>query len=127
LQERPAQQLIREIGTESEMKYDWVFVGSGTWKHPDTGEEIYLGDGGEFICVSNFGAATLDLPIESSSEAYGLLFQAYTERIPDLGTLVLLVLEPEVESSVAPPAGSSDAAAPSSREKLAQPDQSKGG
>jgi hypothetical protein len=55
IRELPAQQMIRELGTGKAMTHDWVFVGSATWTHPDTGEELYLGDGGEFICVSNFG------------------------------------------------------------------------
>jgi hypothetical protein len=84
-----------------------------------------LGDGGEFICVSNFGAATMDVPVESSSEASSLLFQANTEQIPDLGTLVLLVLEPEVDADAKPP--SEEPAAPSRDENPAQSDAAKDG
>ncbi len=97
LVEKPAQQMVRSIKTREPMEHDWLFTGSGTWKNPDTGESVYLADSGELICVSNFGNATLDLPVKSSDDASGLLFEALSENIPDLGTLVLLVLEPDVE------------------------------
>jgi hypothetical protein len=94
--EKRGQELVRDLVSREPMRHDWVFVGSGSWTHPETGEKFYEGDSGPLICVSNFGSATLDLPVESSSEAGNLLFEAFTENIPDLGTLVLVILEPEV-------------------------------
>jgi hypothetical protein len=120
LTEKRAQDLVRNIKTGEPMQHDWVFVGSQFWRNPDTGEAVYLGDSGEFICVSNFGSATMDLPVESSSEAAGLLFQAFTDNIPRLGTLVLLVLEPEVEA--AKTEEKTDSPAPRSGELSSQPD-----
>ncbi len=111
LKELPAQQMVRDIATGNAMVHDWLFVGSGTWKNPDTGEEEYMGDSGELICVSNFGNATMDLPVESSSAASGLLFEAMTDNIPDRETLVLLVLEPEVLSSRETPSNDQENAA----------------
>ena len=35
----------------------------------------------------------LDLPIESSQKAADLLFEAWTDRIPPIGTRVTVVLE----------------------------------
>ena len=43
------------------------------------------------MCVSNFPAATLDLPITSSQANESLLFETFTERIPPRGTPVELV------------------------------------
>jgi hypothetical protein len=46
------------------------------------------------ICVSNFPSAMLDLPVESSQANTALLFSAFTERIPPIGTKVRMVLIP---------------------------------
>jgi hypothetical protein len=100
--ERPAQEMVRNIATQKAMTHDWLFVGSGIWTNPDTNESVYMGDSGELICVSNFGNATLDLPVESSSAASDLLFEAYSENIPVMGTLVWLVLQPDVSATTEP-------------------------
>lgn len=92
-----AQEWVKDAKTGEEMKYDWVFGGSGFWNDPTTGEKYYHADGGDFICLSNFSTATLDLPIESSQANNALLFSAFTERIPPRGTKVRLVLIPRVD------------------------------
>ncbi len=71
--------------TEREMSQPWVFAGSRFWKDEETGEQYYQAEGGDFICVSNFGTAMLDIPIESSQSNMELAFAAFTERIPPLG------------------------------------------
>ena len=76
------------------MEYDWVFAGSGFWKDDD-GKEHYKANGGDLICVSNFETAMLDLPISSSQANAELQFEAFTERIPPLGTPVIIILEPD--------------------------------
>jgi len=82
-----AQEWIRQIKTGNAMDQSWVFGGSVV-------QGTYLADFGEFICVSNFPSAMLDVPVESSDKAGDLQFEAFTERIPPLGTKVLLVLTP---------------------------------
>ena len=96
-----AQNWIRNGETGKQMQYDWVFAGSGFWKDPTDGRQFYYGDAGDFICVSNFPSATLDLPIESSQANTSLMFEAYTERIPPRGTPIRLVLrlQPEKKQS----------------------------
>jgi hypothetical protein len=91
-----AQEWIRNIETQKEMKYDWVFAGSGFWKDPTDGVEYYYGDSGDFICVSNFPSATLDLPVESSQANASLMFEAFSDRIPQRGTPIRLVLKPRL-------------------------------
>ncbi len=109
-QKARAQQWVRNTGTGKEMDYEWVFAGSGLWKDAATGEQFYYGDAGDFICVSNFPSATLDLPVESTQANANLLFEAFTERIPPKGTMVRLVLSPRApKKDGAPPA---DAKAP---------------
>ena len=76
------------------MEFDWVFAGSGFWKDEDTGESHYQADGGDFICVSNFPTAMLDLPVPSSQSNDALNFTAFTANIPPKGTKVRMVLRP---------------------------------
>ena len=89
-----AQEWIREAETKKEMSQPWVFAGSSFWTDPKTGKRYYTAEAGDFICVSNFTTATLDVPIESSQSTEGLLFEANTEKIPELRTPVRLVLRP---------------------------------
>ncbi len=89
-----ARQWIHELGTEEgTLDTNFVFAGSGFWKDPDTGKEIYQAESGDLICVSNFSTAMLDVPIESSKVNSGLMFASFTDRIPERGTPVRLVLQ----------------------------------
>jgi hypothetical protein len=92
-----AQDWIINTQTKKPMKFDWVFAGSGFWVDEDTGMKYYHGDAGDLICVSNFATATLDIPVESSQENSNLLFEAATDKIPEKGTKVRLVLIPQQE------------------------------
>lgn len=97
LQTAKAQDWVRDIRTQKEMTQNWVFAGSGFWTDDKTGQKFYLAEDGDFICVSNFASAMLDLPTESSQSAGSLLFEAFKDRIPEQGTPVTLVLTPKVE------------------------------
>jgi len=109
-QKRTAQELVRHVKTGREMEHNWVFAGSQFVKDED-GKECYLADWGEFICVSNFGSATLDLPVESTQANSELLFAPFTERIPPRGTKVRLVLRPVPVKKEPPPNSPSKKAA----------------
>lgn len=100
-----AQEWIKHAKTEKAMEYDWVFAGSGFWTDEETGQRHYQANGGDFICVSNFPTATLDLPVESSQANSELLFHAFTENIPPKGTKVRLVLKPRAKGAAVKPAG----------------------
>jgi hypothetical protein len=81
-----------------DMPYPWVFAGSRFVVDEQSGKRSYLADGeGDLICVSNFPSAVLDVPIRSSDSNAALLFEAFTERIPPLGTPVTLILSPKIE------------------------------
>ena len=56
-----------------------------------------MAESGDFICVSNFTTAMLDIPVESSQSNEGLLFEADTKKIPPLGTPIRMVLTPKLE------------------------------
>lgn len=90
----PAQQWVRNAHTQQALDRTWVFAGSGFYTDETTGQKHYLAEGGDFICVSNFPGAMLDLPVESSQANQDLLFEAFTEHIPPRGTRVRLVLTP---------------------------------
>lgn len=96
-QKARAQDWIQDMKTDKPMKYPFVFGGSRFWKDPDTGKEYYQAEGGDFVCVSNFGTAMLDLPVESSQSNDCLEFKAFTERIPPVGTPVRLIFRPKLE------------------------------
>lgn len=91
----PAQRWVKNTQTGKPMERNWVFAGSRWVSNEVTGRRSYLADGGDFICVSNFPSAMLDLPVKSSQENSSLLFEANTEAIPKVGTKVRLILMPE--------------------------------
>ena len=92
-----AQDWVRNVQTGKPMEYPWVFAGSGFWTDESTGEKSYLAESGDFICVSNFPSAMLDLPVESSQATGNLLYEAFTSHIPPLGTRVRMVLTPKLK------------------------------
>jgi hypothetical protein len=92
-----AQDWVRQGKSKKPMKQPWVFAGSTFSKDPTSGKEFYMAEGGDFICVSNFTSAMLDVPMESSDSNEGLLFEANPEKIPILGTPVRLALTPKLE------------------------------
>jgi hypothetical protein len=100
IQSARAQDWVRNIKTRKPMEYDWVFAGSSFWTDDRTGKRYYQADGGDLICVSNFPSAMLDLPVESSQSDSELMFEAFTEHIPALGTPVTVILTPKLEKKV---------------------------
>jgi hypothetical protein len=72
----------------------WVFAGSGFITDQQTGEKFYRAEEGDLICVANFATATIDLATPSSADSNDLLYEAWTERIPPVGTPVTVELVP---------------------------------
>ena len=114
-----AQDWVRHSGTKKAMEHPWVFAGSMFSKSEETGQVSYMADGGDFICVSNFPTAMLDLPVASSNLNAELQFEAFTERIPPEGTPVTLILTPKKKA--VGPAPSAKPSEPSA--KPASPDR----
>lgn len=115
-----AQQWIKHAKTQKAMAFDWVFAGSGFWKDEETGKQHYQANGGDFICVSNFPTATLDLPVESSQANTDLLFTAFTENIPPKGTKVRLVLIPRAKPADAAPEAAPEPKQPETEKQPAE-------
>jgi hypothetical protein len=96
LREVDARQFVRNIKTQEALQHNWVFSGSVFEKVGDSGEEVYLADNyDDFICISNFPTAMMDLPLESTDKGEFLLYEAFSENIPPLGTHVRLTLIPQ--------------------------------
>jgi hypothetical protein len=93
-----AQEWIRNIKTGKQLDQPWVFGGSGFWEDESTGQKHFMAEDGDFICISNFNSAMLDLPVESSQASADLMFEAFTDRIPPVKTPVLLVLKPKIDA-----------------------------
>jgi len=91
-----AQDWVKDIRTGKPMTHPFVFAGSSFWTDPETKKKYYNAEGGDFICVSNFSTAMLDIPVESSQANTELAFEANTDRIPPLGAPVRLVLKPKL-------------------------------
>jgi hypothetical protein len=90
-----AREWVKYVGKDKELDVDWVFAGSLLVDDPlDKNKKLYLANGGDMFCVSNFEDALLDLPINSSKDNAELSFEAYTDRIPPVGTKVVVTLEP---------------------------------
>lgn len=93
-----AQEWIRDFHTKKEMTYPFVFGGSLFSIDSESGKRQYQAEGGDFVCVSNFSTAMLDIPVESSQSNEELVFEAFTERIPPLGAPVRLIFKPKLAS-----------------------------
>ena len=94
------QKAIKSFHKQTEVKEldaGWVFAGSGFYTDSKTGEKFYQAEGGDLVCVANFATATLDLAVPSPAENAELLYEAYTERIPPVGTAVTVELRPVFE------------------------------
>jgi hypothetical protein len=91
------QEWVRDVRTGKELAHPWVFAGSRFYTDEETGKQYYQAEGGDFICVSNFSTATFDIPVPSSQSNDALEYEAFTDRIPPLGTRVRLTLKPVVK------------------------------
>jgi hypothetical protein len=91
-----ARDWIRNIQTKKELDVDWVFAGSEFFFDPDDKNKppFYQANSGDVICVANFPTAMLDVPIDSPKTNRDVSFEAWTDRIPPVGTKVTVILEP---------------------------------
>jgi hypothetical protein len=91
----PAQKWLRTAEGNKECDQDWVFAGSGFVPDPDNkSKPIYLANQGDVICTANMDTAMMDLPIRSSGALESRLFTTNPDVIPEIGTKVVVVLEP---------------------------------
>ncbi|QDU80562.1 hypothetical protein Pla110_22930 [Polystyrenella longa] len=89
-----------------EMDSQFIFTGSRFVKDEETDEQFYLAEDGCLICVANMPTAMIDVSIESSSQGTdSLLFEPFTERIPPIGTEVMVEIVPVKEKDSQKDAG----------------------
>ena len=91
---------VRSFYKESQsrpMTADFVFVGSAFYVDPQSGNKQYGAEGGHLICVSNFGDAMIDVREESSGSDGAQVYEGWKEKIPPVGTPVIVELIPESE------------------------------
>lgn len=96
---RQAVESLDRQGQYQELEAVFVFAGSRFQRRED-GSEVYLAEAGSFVCVANFSDAMIDVNMQSTaSNDSGLLFEPWTERIPPVGTEVLVELVPTVKKA----------------------------
>lgn len=95
-QDKKYHEIIEKFYKDSqpqEMKADFVFAGSGFFKQKD-GTQYYMAEAGNVVCVANFGDAMIDIAQLSSADNGGLMYEAYTERLPSRRTAITVELIP---------------------------------
>ena len=92
LVKRRAQDMIRNTDTGKAMACDFVFGGSEQIFDPHEKVTDYMADFGPMINVANQPDAMIDVAIQSSADAQGSLFEAFTENVPPVNTKVYIVL-----------------------------------
>jgi hypothetical protein len=100
------QKAIKKFHDASQFKpmtADFVFGGSGFHEAKD-GTRWYKAEAGNLICVANFSDAMIDVSIRSSDVNAEASFEPYTDRIPPVGTPVIVELVPELDAKEKEPA-----------------------
>jgi len=100
---RQAIEYFHDRGQSRGMQADWVFVGSVLGEDETTGAKSYAAEEGQYICVSNFATAMIDVAARSSDQAAELAFEAWTDKIPKKGTPVTLEIIPVPNKGPAKP------------------------
>ncbi len=97
-----ARQWVKDEKAKKPLGIDWVFAGSVIYEDPESKKPRYAADEGDLFTVANFGSAILDLPIASSANDADRVFSANTDKIPPLGTEVLLLMGPRSDKANPP-------------------------
>ena len=86
---------IRDAKTLKPHPGDWVFVGSRFGPNPEGDDKprFYMANHGDLICLCNIETAMLDVPLRSPKAFNQRLFEAVTDKIPEVGTAVEVILE----------------------------------
>jgi hypothetical protein len=91
----PAREWIRDAKGKKDLDKNWVFAGSRFVPNPlDKNKSDYIANHGDIICTCNMESALLDLPVPSPKRFDARIWEANTDRIPELDTKVEVILEP---------------------------------
>ncbi len=99
---RKAINAFREAGKTRPMKAKFIFSGSFFFEEPDQ-KKYYTAEGGWVVCVANLPEALIDVNIPSTDSDGNQAFEAWTDRIPAVGTEVTLEIIPRDEFKPEPP------------------------
>jgi len=100
---------------------DFLFAGSG-FARTKAGKEVYQAESGSLICVANFSDSLLDVSVRSTaSNDAGLLFEAWTERVPPVGTEVIMELSRVKTAADSVPAADVKRESPALKKSLTSP------
>ena len=92
------QELVVDMEAKKPMTAPWIFAG-GEFYADDSGTQHYSADAnGEIIGVCNFPSVMIDIGQESTDANAELSFQACTEKLPERGTPVTVILSVEKKS-----------------------------
>lgn len=94
---RNALETIHKQSQPQLLNADWVFTGSEMQVDPQTGEQRYLAEMGDYICVANFVSAIIDIAMASSASDANRGFEANSDLVPPPGTPVILKLQRSVD------------------------------
>ena len=91
VQEAPAWKLLRLTGSEVpvDRQINWVYVGV-----PTPAARCAADAEGTVICLSNFVAAVIDVPFESTSTNADLAYEINPAAVPPVGTAAELIIRP---------------------------------
>ena len=92
----------KDVGKSEPIAAGFVFAGSRFIRIPGEQRARWLGDDGDVVCVSNFPGSIIDVEMKSTNSNEGLLFEAWTERIPPKGTKVRVYFVPEKKDEKKP-------------------------
>jgi hypothetical protein len=91
----PAQEWLRDPKAKKHLDKDWVFAGSKFLPNADPNKPPeYIANFGDLVCTCNMQSAVLDLPVRSPKNLEDRMYEAHTERIPEVDTKVDVVFEP---------------------------------
>ena len=74
------------------MEATFVFAGSRWDVIEELRQQRYAAEDGHLITVANFSSATIDIAEPSSADDGGQMYEGWSERIPPVGTPVILEL-----------------------------------
>ncbi len=84
---------FRESAQVRQMNAQFIFSGSFFFEDEDK-KKHYTAEGGWVVCVANLPEALIDVDVPSSDSDGNQAFEAWTERIPPVGTEVTVELVP---------------------------------
>ncbi len=100
--DEPYQAAIRSFHKNSQtrpMTAEFVFAGSYQFVPEGTNKKLYAAEGGQLICVANFGSSMIDVKEASSANNGGQSYEAWADHVPPRGTPVVVELIPRKKAS----------------------------